>query len=127
METGRGKKVKKAAWHLNLGLIDVIFAGIGIVGLMMMSFALGALAGRGDIYRAAYSWGLLNPEPKPVAQVMPAGGAGPGPADCGSALGPGAPCRPHSPRLRPSLPPLLRPRLRRSRPRPAPSRPIPLR
>ena len=61
METGRGKKGKKAGWHMTLGLKDAIFAGIGVVGLMMMSFALGALAGRGDIYRAAYSWGLLTP------------------------------------------------------------------
>jgi hypothetical protein len=71
VETGRGKKGKNAAWHLNLGVKDVIFAGIGIVGLMMISFALGALAGRGDIYRAAYSWGLMSPEPKTVAQIIP--------------------------------------------------------
>ena len=78
METGRGKKGKKA-WHLNLALKDVIFAGIGIVGLMMMSFTLGALAGRGDIYRAAYSWGLLAPEPKPAGQVMPQAAVPPAP------------------------------------------------
>ncbi|MCX5893045.1 MAG: hypothetical protein NTW80_08765 [Deltaproteobacteria bacterium] len=70
METGRGKKGKKA-WHLNLGLMDVIIVGIGVVGLMSLSFALGTLAGRGDIYRAAYSWGLLTPEPKAASQVMP--------------------------------------------------------
>jgi hypothetical protein len=69
METGRGKRGKK--WQLSLGVKDTIFAAIGIVGLMMISFALGALAGRGDIYRAAYSWGLMNPESKPVAQVIP--------------------------------------------------------
>lgn len=69
METGRGKKGKK--WHLTLGVKDSIFAGIGVVGLMMISFALGALAGRGDIYRAAYSWGLMHPEPKPAAQGVP--------------------------------------------------------
>ncbi|MCL4503589.1 MAG: hypothetical protein M1438_17315 [Deltaproteobacteria bacterium] len=71
METGRGKKGKKAAWHLSLGLMDVIIVGIGVVGLMSFSFTIGALAGRGDIYRAAYSWGLLSPEPKGVCQVMP--------------------------------------------------------
>ncbi len=71
METGRGKKGKKAAWHLSLGLMDVIIVGIGVVGLMSLSFTLGALAGRGDIYRAAYSWGLLTPEPKAVSQEMP--------------------------------------------------------
>lgn len=71
METGRGKKGKKAGWHLALGLKDAIFAGIGIVGLMMISFTLGTLAGRGDIYRAAYSWGLLAPETRPAAQLVP--------------------------------------------------------
>ena len=75
METGRGKKGKKAGWHLTLGVKDAIFAGIGLVGLLMMSFALGALAGRGDIYRAAYSWGLLTPDGTKVAQWMPAPGA----------------------------------------------------
>jgi hypothetical protein len=40
----------------------------------MMSFALGALAGRGDIYRAAYSWGLLTPDGAKLAQWMPAPG-----------------------------------------------------
>jgi hypothetical protein len=74
VETGRGKKGKKAGWHLTLGVKDVIFAGIGLVGLLMMSFALGALAGRGDIYRAAYSWGWLAPDGAKVAQWMPAPG-----------------------------------------------------
>jgi hypothetical protein len=71
VETGRGKRGKKAGWHLTLGVKDLIFAGIGLVGLLMMSFALGALAGRGDIYRAAYSWGLLAPDGAKVAQWVP--------------------------------------------------------
>ena len=75
VETGRGKKTKKAGWHVTLGIKDVIFAGIGLVGLLMMSFALGALAGRGDIYRAAYSWGLLAPDGAKVAQWMPVPGS----------------------------------------------------
>ena len=74
VETGRGKRGKKAGWHLTLGVRDLIFAGIGLVGLLMMSFALGALAGRGDIYRAAYSWGLLSPDGARVAQWVPAAG-----------------------------------------------------
>lgn len=73
---GRGKKSKKTGWHLKLGLKDAVFAGIGVVGLMMMSFAVGVLAGRGDIYRMAYSWGLLTPQGARVAQWMPV----PGPA-----------------------------------------------
>jgi len=85
VETGRGKKGKKAGWHLTLGVKDTIFAAIGMVGLMMMSFALGALAGRGDIYRAAYSWGLLTPEGSKVAQWMPA----PGPPAVAPAGAPG--------------------------------------
>lgn len=85
VETGRGKKGKKAGWHLTLGIKDAIFAGIGLVGLLMMSFALGALAGRGDIYRAAYSWGLLTPDGAKVAQWMPA----PGPPGVAPAETPG--------------------------------------
>jgi hypothetical protein len=83
VETGRGKKGKKAGWHLTLGVKDAIFAGIGLVGLLMMSFALGALAGRGDIYRVAYSWGLLTPDGAKVAQWMPAPG-GPAVAPAGT-------------------------------------------
>jgi hypothetical protein len=72
VETSRGKRGKKTGWHLKLGLKDTIFAGIGLVGLIMMSFALGVLAGRGDIYRAAYSWGLLTPHgPRMARQWMP--------------------------------------------------------
>jgi len=74
VETGRGKKAKKAGWHVSLKLRDAIFIGIGVVGLMMMSFALGVLAGRGDIYRAAYSWGLLPPPGGRMAQWPPAPG-----------------------------------------------------
>ena len=83
VETGRAKKGKKAGWHLTLGVKDAIFAGIGLVGLLMMSFALGALAGRGDIYRAAYSWGLLAPDGAKVAQWMPVPGP-PGVAPAGT-------------------------------------------
>lgn len=77
MDAGRGKRSKKG-WQLSLGVKDVIFAGLGVAGLMMISFALGALAGRGDIYRAAHSWGLLAPEPPRSAQwALPGGGAQP--------------------------------------------------
>jgi hypothetical protein len=77
VETGRGRKSKKTGWRLTLGLKETIFAGIGVVGLMMMSFALGALAGRGDIYRAAYSWGLMSPAGSRMVQWAP-GMAAPG-------------------------------------------------
>jgi Skp family chaperone for outer membrane proteins len=82
VEKGRGKKSRKTGWHLNLGLKDAIFASIGVVGLMMMSFAVGVLAGRGDIYRMAYSWGLLTPAGVKVAQWTPPPGptAAPAPA-----------------------------------------------
>ena len=83
VETGRGKKTKKTGWHVTLGVKDAIFAGIGLVGLLMMSFTLGTLAGRGDIYRAAYSWGLLAPDGARVAQWMPAPGP-PGAAPAGT-------------------------------------------
>jgi hypothetical protein len=93
VETGRGKKSKQTRWHLTLGLKEAICAGIGVVGLMMMSFALGALAGRGDIYRAAYSWGLMSPEGPKVAQWTPATGVtggypAPAAAPAGAPAGP---------------------------------------
>jgi hypothetical protein len=73
MEASRGRKGKKGRWQLSLGLKEAIFAGLGLTGLMMMAFALGALAGRGDIYRVFYQWGLLNPEAAKVAQWLPQG------------------------------------------------------
>lgn len=73
MEKSRGKKGKKTRWQVTLGLKETTFAGIGMVGLMVLSFALGTLAGRGEIYRLAYSWGLLAPEPTKMAQFPPAG------------------------------------------------------
>jgi hypothetical protein len=79
VETGRGKKSKKTGWHLTLGIKETIFAGVGVACLMMMSFALGALAGRGDIYRAASSWGLMSQEGSKVAQWTPPPGTGGGP------------------------------------------------
>jgi hypothetical protein len=96
VETGRGRKSKKTGWRLTLGPKEAIFAGIGMVGLMMMSFALGALAGRGDIYRAAYSWGLMSPAGPKVAQWTPGLGVPPGPvaAAPATATAPGAPPAP---------------------------------
>jgi hypothetical protein len=82
VETGRGRKSKKTGWRLTLGLKETIFAGIGVVGLMMMSFALGALAGRGDIYRAAYSWGLMSPAGSRMVRWAPG-------------MAPGVPARPN--------------------------------
>jgi len=85
VETGRGKKSKKTGWHLTLGIKETIFAGVGVAGLMMMSFALGALAGRGDIYRAASSWGLMSQEGPKVTQWTPPTGTSGGPPAIASA------------------------------------------
>jgi hypothetical protein len=97
METGRGKKGKKAGWHLTLGMKDAIFAGIGMVGLMMISFALGTLAGRGDIYRAAYSWGLLTPETRPAVQAMPQVAQAPAPPTVETLAAPAPAAQPPAP------------------------------
>ncbi len=70
MAESRGRKGKKAAWQLNLSVKETFFAALAVAGLMMISFALGALAGRGDIYRAASRWGLMAQEPPSVAQLM---------------------------------------------------------
>jgi hypothetical protein len=45
-----------------LGVKETLFSLVGVVGLVMMSFALGTLAGRGDIYRVLHNWGFLGPE-----------------------------------------------------------------
>lgn len=58
----RGKKAKKTGWQMQVGLKELIFVGLGVAGLVMMSFALGTLAGRGDIYRVMANWGLLAPD-----------------------------------------------------------------
>ena len=60
MGESRGKKAKKAGWQVQLGVKDLICTGLGVVGLVMLSFALGTMAGRGDIYRLLCNWGLLT-------------------------------------------------------------------
>jgi hypothetical protein len=62
MAESRGKKSKKGRWQLILGVKETIFALVGVIGLVMMSFAVGTLAGRGDIYRVLHNWGVLGPE-----------------------------------------------------------------
>jgi len=81
---------------MTLGVKEVIFAGLAILGLMMMAFALGALAGRGDIYRVAYGWGLLTPDASRVAQWLPPGG-GPPAAPVAAAAPGAAPATPGGP------------------------------
>jgi hypothetical protein len=90
MEGSRGKRGKKAPWQVSVGLKDVVFAGIGVVGLMMIAFVLGALAGRGDIYRVFYKWGLVGPEAARVAQWLPPAPA-PGTPGAGSPVAAPAP------------------------------------
>lgn len=74
MAENRGKKGKKARWQVNLGLKEAVFAGLGVAGLLMMCFALGTLAGRGDIYRVLQNWGLLGPENLKMVQIPPSAG-----------------------------------------------------
>ncbi len=70
MAEGRGRKAKKASdFKLRLGAKELIFGGLGVAGLVMMSFALGTLAGRGDIYRVLNNWGLIGPDSNRTAQV----------------------------------------------------------
>lgn len=76
----RGKKGKKSGWQITLGPKELIFAAMGLAGLVMLSFALGTLAGRGDIYRVLHNWGLLGPEAGKVIQVFPAASSPPAPS-----------------------------------------------
>jgi hypothetical protein len=70
MGESRGKKARKPTdWKLQLGIKELIFGGLGVAGLVMMSFALGTLAGRGDIYRVLHNWGLLGPDSNKTGQV----------------------------------------------------------
>jgi len=71
MGEARGKKGKKSRWQLQLGLKETIFATVGLAGMLMMSFALGTLAGRGDIYRVLHNWGVLGPEAGKALQAWP--------------------------------------------------------
>ena len=96
MEASRGRKNKRVQWQMTLGVKEVIFAGLAILGLMMMAFSLGALAGRGDIYRVAYGWGLLTPDASRVAQWLPPGG--------GPAAAPAAPVAAAAPGAAPATP-----------------------
>ncbi len=81
MVESRGRKSKKGRWQLILGVKETLFALVGIVGLMMMSFAVGTLAGRGDIYRVLHNWGLLGPEAKTLQPWnLPHVAIAPGPA-----------------------------------------------
>jgi hypothetical protein len=68
MGESRGKKAKKSR-KLELGLKELIFTGLGVAGLVMMSFALGTLAGRGDIYRVLHNWGLIGPDSGKAGQI----------------------------------------------------------
>jgi hypothetical protein len=69
MGESRGRKGKKAKWQVSLGIKELIFTGLGMAGLVMMSFALGTLSGRGDIYRVLQNWGLLGPEGAKAVQI----------------------------------------------------------
>jgi hypothetical protein len=86
MAESRGKKGKKGKWQVNLGIKEAIGGGLGVAVLLMLSFALGTLAGRGDIYRVLSNWGLVAPEsvktttgappalsPTPTPTAAPAG------------------------------------------------------
>ena len=68
MGESRGKKAKKAR-QMQVGIKELIFAGLGVAGLVMMSFALGTLAGRGDIYRVLHNWGFLGPDSGKAGQI----------------------------------------------------------
>jgi len=62
MSQTRGRKSRKGRWQLVLGVQEATLGLVGISALMVLSFALGTLAGRGDLYRILSSWGLLGSE-----------------------------------------------------------------
>ncbi len=68
MGESRGKKAKKA-WQTQVGIKELIFTGLGMAGLVMMSFALGTLAGRGDIFRVLHNWGFLGSDSGKAGQI----------------------------------------------------------
>jgi hypothetical protein len=67
----RAGNAKKKGWQKTLGLKDAILWGLIVAVLMVSSFVMGLLAGRGEIFRLAYTMGLLKPEPAKVAAVLP--------------------------------------------------------
>lgn len=94
MSESRGRRNKKGRWQLTLGVKETLCALVGIIGLVMMSFALGTLTGRGDIYRVLYNWGFLGPEAAkalqpwnpPQAAIPPLAPAAPPTQDAGATL-----------------------------------------
>ncbi len=86
MVEGRGRKQRKKGWQISLGVREILLTSLGIIGLMVMSFGLGTLAGRGEIYRVLQHWGLIKSElPKTLqpwegpAGALPAPGVLPAP------------------------------------------------
>jgi len=78
MTGDRGKREKTDRGGLSLGLKQVLLGGGGVLVLMVLSFVLGTMAGRGEIYRALQSWGLMSPEtPKAVHALAPGGSPSP--------------------------------------------------
>ena len=106
MAVSRGRKGKKGRWQLVLGVKEAIFTLVGIIGLVMMSFAVGTLAGRGDIYRILHNWGVLGPEaakalqpwnpPQAAVPTLPPGSP-PAAQPPGSTLTTAAPVSPAAP------------------------------
>ncbi len=105
MGENRGKRARKARWQLQLGIKDLIFAGLGVVGLAMMSFALGTLAGRGDIYRVLHNWGLLEADCGNAGQVWHQAAPSPPTPVAPLASRPEGPARQTSPASRPPTSP----------------------
>ena len=69
MVTWRGKKGDGMGDGLkSAGLKQIACCGLGLVALMLLSFTIGVLAGRGDIYRLLSRWGLVQPQSLKVAQ-----------------------------------------------------------
>ncbi len=62
MVESRGKRGKASGWQVSLGVKQVFLAVVGIAGLVLVSFTLGILTGRGEMYRFLGRWGIISPE-----------------------------------------------------------------
>ena len=68
MFSGLGRKTHEPGRRLTLGVKQTACCCGGIAGLLLLTFVVGVLAGRGDIYRVLAHWGFVDPQSLKVAQ-----------------------------------------------------------
>ena len=76
MVEGWGRNRQNTGWQIRVGLREIVVTSFGLIGVVVMSFSLGVLAGRGEIYRVLQNWGLVKPAAPKVLQPWEGPGEG---------------------------------------------------